>query len=449
MMANGVGYSIAYYIAVFITVLLIAVLMYGLTIFAWDSPVELRMLDVMLRLRPAPPPNAQIVVLAIDEKTTVELGALPWSRAVHARILNALRQAGAGLIVYDVLMDSPDSTHPGADSIFWRAMVSKKDVYLPMIYDPLRGDSWSVSDIRRLIYLERHVLTQRIMYPTGALIYHYYYFVPPWADFTSSAAGVGVNVLSSDSKIVREAQLAYLTRVEYPVPSSLLPRTMVVPKLIDQIVVVQGLPLIVARRWLAVSKEDTEVVIGRSIRFLSEYGAQRSIPIDEYGRMIINYSGPANTYQHFSAVDLLEGRVSRSMLANKIVIVGVTDPNASSMVSTPYGPMSPPEVTANSIGTILNGSFIVRRREDALLALLVTGVLLSMLLPFVPPRAMGPTSLAVPVTYLIIGLIVLAISGHVVPLIPGIVLCILAVVFTGFVQLAFLSSEVEDTVLED
>lgn len=439
---NTQEYNIAYYAAVLVMTLLVAVVMYGLTIWMWDSPAELRAYDMLLHLRPAPHADSRIVIVNIDEKSTAELGSLPWSRVVHARILNALRRAGAHLVIYDLLMNDPDTGHPGADDIFRRAMLSAKTVILPMVYDPLRDAIWTPSDIRQLVYLERHALTQRITYPVDARIYRYYYFVPPWADFITAAEGVGVDVSpDGESDVVRQAQLAYLTRVEYPIPSTALPRTMVMPKLMDQTAVLEGLPLTAARQWLRIPMELTQVNIGQDIEFLTDYETRTSVPVDEYGRMMINYSGPGGTYPQYSAVDLLEGRVGRNVLAGKIVVVGITDPDSSIPIRTPYGLMSKAEVTANSIATILNRSFIIRRPIEALAALLITGVLLGILLPFVPWRVLGPTCVALPLVYLIIAIIVMGISGHVLPVIPGIVLCIVAVVLAGFLRLGSFTGE--------
>ena len=52
----------------------------------------------------APPPEA--VIVAIDEQSYANLGVSftsPWPRALHARLLNALTDAGAKLVVFDVL----------------------------------------------------------------------------------------------------------------------------------------------------------------------------------------------------------------------------------------------------------------------------------------------------------------------------------------------------------
>ncbi|MGB9587131.1 MAG: CHASE2 domain-containing protein [Armatimonadota bacterium] len=439
---NTQEYSIAYYAAVLVMTLLVAVVMYGLTVWMWDSPAELRAYDMLLHLRPAPHADSRIVIVNIDEKSTAELGPLPWSRVAHARILNALRQAGAHLVIYDLLMNDPDSAHPGADEAFRRTMLSTRTVILPMTYDPLRDSIWTPSDIRKLVYLERHALTQRITYPVDALIYRYYYFVPPYADFVTAAEGVGVDVSpDGESDVVRHAQLAYLTRVEYPVPSTALPRTMVMPKLMDQTAVFEGLPLTAARQWLGISRALVQVNIGQDIRFLTDYETRTSIPIDEYGRMMINYSGSAGTYTQYSAVDLLQGRLDRNTFAGKIVLVGVTDPESSVPIRTPYGLISKAEVTANSIATILNRSFIIRRPIEALAALLITGVLLGILLPFVPWRVLGPTCVALPIVYLMVSFIVMGISGHLLPVIPGVVLCIAAVVLAGFLRLGSLTGE--------
>ena len=443
-------YDFLYRVGIFLVVLLLGLLMYAFLTWAWNSPAELGAYDMLMRLRPAPPVRNDVAIVAIDAKTTGELGQLPWSRAVHARIVRALNAAGAKSIVYDMHFAQPDTAHPGADRALWNAMTAGKNVFMPMVYDPLRTAVWSPADMRGLFNLEKHALTERITYTTNTPMYRYYYFVPPWADYVGAARGIGTVVTPpAASSVVRGVQLAYLTNVRYPVPSTPLARNTTLPKLNNQTVVLQGLPLIVSRAIFDVENQRTEVNFGRDITLLADLEPYVQIPIDSAGGMLVNYSGPAGTYPNYSAVDLLNGNIDRSTFANKIVIVGVTDPASpyTATLNTPYTPMPRAEVTANSIGTILNRAYIVRNIREGLAVLLVLALILGLTLPFFNRWNLGVVALAISLAYIVVAVLVMMIFRHAFPVIPALVLILLSSVVTALLSpLMFADEVVEEPV---
>ena len=437
-------YSLLYRAGVFLILLILGLILYELALSSWNTPVELRAYDMLLRMRPLQTVRNDIVILAIDEKTTAELGALPWSRAVHARILRALQRTNARYIVYDVLFSEPDTEHPGADRAFWRAMTTRKDVFLPMIYDPLREPSWDPADLRALILLEKFAHTRRIIYAGNTPMHRYYYFLPPWADFISAARGVGMAVTPSNaSPVVRQAQLADLTIVKYPVPSQPLPTNIPLPKLTDQTVVIPGLPLVVSQAVMDVEKDLVQVDFGNSITFLADLQPYVEIPIDEAGGMMINYAGPAGSYPYVSAIDFLEGRVDTSLVDDKIVFVGITDPATilPAILRTPYGLMPRVEATANSVATILDRSYIARSRQDMLAAMLILAIILGLLPAIVPRWDLAPMGLALGLTYIVIAVLVLALFRHALPVIPALILILLGSAAAAFLKPALFLPE--------
>ncbi len=62
------------------------------------------------RAVPAEPPAIQIV--DIDEASLARLGQWPWPRTRMAELLDRLREAGAAVVVFDVLFAEPDRTSP-------------------------------------------------------------------------------------------------------------------------------------------------------------------------------------------------------------------------------------------------------------------------------------------------------------------------------------------------
>ncbi len=74
----------------------------------------------------------------------------------------------------------------------------------------------------------------------------------------------------------------------------------------------------------------------------------------------LNFSGPAGTYRHVPAVDVLNGRVAPDALAGKLVLIGATASGVSDIFATPPSrTMSGVEVLANATQTVLDGSAIL------------------------------------------------------------------------------------------
>jgi adenylate cyclase len=74
------------------------------------SLIELRTFDYLSTLSPPLLPKDGPVIVAIDEPSMVEIGShWPWPRALHARLIDALRTAGAKAIGIDVIFAEPSA----------------------------------------------------------------------------------------------------------------------------------------------------------------------------------------------------------------------------------------------------------------------------------------------------------------------------------------------------
>jgi len=72
--------------------------------------VEARMFDVLSTLAPLLPAQPGAVIVAIDEPSFAELSERwPWSRAIHARLLDSLKRAGAGPVGLDIVFAEPST----------------------------------------------------------------------------------------------------------------------------------------------------------------------------------------------------------------------------------------------------------------------------------------------------------------------------------------------------
>lgn len=77
---------------------------------------------------------------------------------------------------------------------------------------------------------------------------------------------------------------------------------------------------------------------------------------DVRGRWIA-FAGPPGTVPELPFLDVLDGRFDRSLVRNRIVVVGVTAPAAQDQHPTSIGggQMSGPEIIANTVQTVLDG----------------------------------------------------------------------------------------------
>jgi len=90
---------------------------------------QLRFSDALF---PGTEPDPDIVVVAVDDKSLAEIGAWPWSRDVHARLIDRLEDAGAATIAYDVAFLEP-GPDPAADQALAQAIARGGNVRLAAI----------------------------------------------------------------------------------------------------------------------------------------------------------------------------------------------------------------------------------------------------------------------------------------------------------------------------
>lgn len=96
----------------------LAALLSCLTLFLFD-PVPLQTLrnmvfDQFQRWHPRPYQEAPVRVVDIDEESLRRFGQWPWPRTRVAELVEKLQQAGAAVIVFDVLFAEADRTSPAA-----------------------------------------------------------------------------------------------------------------------------------------------------------------------------------------------------------------------------------------------------------------------------------------------------------------------------------------------
>ncbi|KXK49257.1 CHASE2 domain-containing protein, partial [Nitrosomonas europaea] len=77
-------------------------------------------------------PDSDIVIVAIDEESLRTIGKWPWSRELHAGLIDRLSQIGSNVVALDLLLSEPDVDHPEADKRLKTAIFTHGNVVLPV-----------------------------------------------------------------------------------------------------------------------------------------------------------------------------------------------------------------------------------------------------------------------------------------------------------------------------
>jgi len=99
----------------------------------WDQ----HFYDLQMRQWTKPAPS-QVVLVTIDESSLAEIGQWPWSREIHARLLNILQKSGAETIIFDIIFSEKSKLDPAGDDYFATAIRSAKNVVLPVLLEQVK-----------------------------------------------------------------------------------------------------------------------------------------------------------------------------------------------------------------------------------------------------------------------------------------------------------------------
>jgi adenylate cyclase len=110
------------------SLLIILCALFAIPISATDSfsKLDFEYLDSLFALRGARTAHKDIVVVSMDEQSYAQLGVpltAPWPRALHARLLDVLADAGAKRVVFDVIF--ADATAGNADDLALAGAMSR------------------------------------------------------------------------------------------------------------------------------------------------------------------------------------------------------------------------------------------------------------------------------------------------------------------------------------
>jgi len=106
----------------------------GLIYSDWLERVDLVIFDTPQQIWSRPAPE-DIVIIAVDEYSLTKLGRWPWSRRIHAELLDKLSETDARAVVFDIIFAEPDQHDPVGDELLANAINNNGRVILPVLIE--------------------------------------------------------------------------------------------------------------------------------------------------------------------------------------------------------------------------------------------------------------------------------------------------------------------------
>lgn len=241
-------------------------------------------------------PRDDIVIVAIDQPSLQGLGRWPWSRRVHAQLIDNLRAAGAKAVLLDILFAEPDPLDPEADRELIRAVAANGKVVLPI------APEWS---------------NQIGLSVTG-----------PFPALAAVAARLGHADIEMDSDgVVRS------TFLHAGLDASLWPS------------------LALAVQQAGSPDSLAEMPSGLRLRFDASLAPGAWV---RDGKLLIPFLSPRRPFPILSYRDVLTGDLEPGSLAGKFVLVGLTATGLGQRFGTPVSGESEPMAGIELHATILD-----------------------------------------------------------------------------------------------
>lgn len=342
-------------------------LVLGANRLAWFETVERKSLDWRFRTFTEPGrASRDIVIVALDDTSfgsqemLDNFGRWPWRRKLYAGLVHYLHEWGARAIAIDLLFQGADP-HAGDDALLAQALAERRDVVLAFALNEGRFRETNPAAKerlrQRLAPFARQVKQQAPLTPkpyTGIDLAQ--------DEFLKAVPAIGcVTVLSDDDGPVR--RVTPLFRFEnnyYP-----------------------SLPLAVAA-LVSPQNPDFTLASGPGLIF-----AGRKAPLDDQGRMLVRWYGPAYSFKHYSVWKVFNSalayengqkpEIPPETFKDKIVLIGPTAAGASDSRPTAFSETYPGvEMHATVIANLLRGDFLrVADRRFVVIAILAMALLMA------------------------------------------------------------------------
>ena len=311
--------------------------------------------------------EAEVVIVDIDEKSLGEMGHWPWPRAVLAKLIRNTYKQGAVVVGLDILFPEPERSAEGDKQL--AKAIAKGDTVLSFVLFSQKRDKEG--------FLPKPLegLNQSLAVNNSIAKMHGYLADIPILQKTEASSGF-ISYFRDNDGVSRKVPLilSYRDKI-YPSFALSVAKTYLLEDRLET-------------RFEEISNQNilTSVVLG-----------QEHIATDPKGQVFIPLTDHTKKIQFLSAADVIEGRVQKGVFQHKIVLVGTSAIGLADLRATPIHVALPGvQIQASLVQGIINQNLPLRPSgmiTFEVLLLVILGLVLSLLLPFLHPRGMLFTAL--------------------------------------------------------
>lgn len=311
--------------------IIISVALYSIKI-DFFTAIDLKLKDTKFKIRENIRPDNRVAIIAIDTKSVNELGRWPWDRKLMAKLIDNLKAYGAKTICLDIVFS--ETSTPESDKALAESIKKAGNVITGYFF---RQEDEKQSDESLNILKESRIKVLRIKDNVTEIPVVTFPTVEtniPIIARSSYASGF-FNVIHDRDGIIRTANLLVLFNGDiYP-----------------------SLPLSGLKNYLG-----NEIFLDVAVYGIGGlYTGEKRIPVDESGRLTLNYYGPQGSFRTIPAVDVIKNRLVPESLKDMFVFVGPTETGIADVRATPLDPTLPGvEIHATLISNILQNNFLYR-----------------------------------------------------------------------------------------
>jgi|HubBroStandDraft_1064217.scaffolds.fasta_scaffold07385_2 adenylate cyclase len=350
--------------------------------------LDLDAYDLRINTMTPRPSSGLIVIAAVDDKSISELGQWPWPRQVLGKLVNALTDYKVKVIGFDAIFSEPDKSDVA------RSAISEKLAQLGLTGDSIRdvlGPSNDEAFAKAMkaqgnvvlgYEFQSHLFQRHAAEKTLGFLNH---IRPP------GPLGYGI-VRKAPGKV-----MDMIMAEAYQPPFTLLEDAAHSTAYFDvdadadgvirtDMTVIRFDGRYCAPLFLAITDayaDGATMMLGlgpNGVTGVSVAGVQ--IPVDDDGRMLVNFRRGPNPFPHYSISDIINHKIAPEKLAGRIVLVGATAHGLGDRGVTPVdGDMPRVEIHANAIDNVIQGDFVRRSYEAteiAFFAALLMGIAMSL-----------------------------------------------------------------------
>lgn len=351
------------------------------------SEIDNLVYDTMLQTITPGQPSDVPVIVDIDEKSLQALGQFPWPRYQMADLIASIAKAGPAAIGIDVLFPESDQTSPEKIS---KELKEKFGIEARFenIPEPLLNNDKALAKVLEL---------------TPSVLGGYFVFGSDKGRNDSSVIPPFSPVIMREEG-APELEQSLWNAGGILAPIELLAKTAPFGFInvgLDSDGAVRHAPLLIQHQGrvypslglqaalLALKVKHPVLKIGKLGTSELRLGKHATIPLLPGAHVALFFRGPQGVYPYYSAVDVMEGRVSPDKLAGKTVFIGTTAVGLKDLRATPFDSLYPGvEAHATLVDMIFSNHFLTYPAHADLLQLTTVfaiGLLLATAFLFAKP----------------------------------------------------------------